>query len=90
MVWINAAALGLLGGLVRALMGLIDAIEHKRKIIWAFFLMTLLESALIGGILGGLLNGAPLYNFLAGVGGTWLLDHAGRMFRIMPMKIGLK
>ena len=87
--WMIAAAWGCLGGFLRAGLGIDSAYREERKIIWSFLILTLIEAAVIGGVLGFLLKEYNLlYSFLAGVGGTSLLDKIVRRFNIMPVKIG--
>ncbi len=87
--WMIAAGWGCLGGLLRAGLGVDNAYREERKIIVFFLILTLIEAAVFGGVLGFFLKDyTPVYSFLAGVGGTSLLDKFARRFNILPVKIG--
>ena len=89
-IWM-AIVWGVIGGFARAMIGLRKAVSEKRKIVWWRFFWTLGEAAGIGAILGGLIGDVnPIYNFLAGAGGTDIIDGARHMLKITPAKIGAK
>ena len=84
---IFAGILGGLGGLVRAIVGLLKALSHKRKIIWPYFFMTLGIAVVIGVFLGLLFNYDYRINLIAGYAGTDLLEGLYKSFK---KKFGLK
>ncbi|MDO8661010.1 MAG: hypothetical protein Q7K43_03915 [Candidatus Woesearchaeota archaeon] len=87
----TAIVWGVIGGLVRALVGLRKANDAKRKIVWSRFVITLVEAGLIGAIIGGFLKEyGAFFNFIAGIAGTDLLDSAAKMLKLTPVKIPVK
>ena len=76
---------------MRALIGLKKALDEKRRIKMPRFVLTLLEAGVIGGLLGSLLSEfSPFVLFLAGVGGTDLIDGAKRLIGFSKIKVPLK
>ena len=69
--WIAAA--GLIGGLVRGLVGVLKAIRQGRKLKKRYFVTTLVLSALIGLIAGMFVENDVRFAVLAGyVGGDFI------------------
>jgi len=69
--WIAAA--GLIGGLVRGLVGVLKAIRQGRKLKKRYFVTTLVLSALIGLIAGMFVEADVRFAVLAGyVGGDFI------------------
>jgi len=66
---------GILGGLARALYGLLKATSKGREINLKYFLITLVVSGIIGGILGYIFNMDYKIAALAGYVGTDILEN---------------
>ena len=81
-------AVGVLGGLVRALYGLLKAINNGIIVHKGHFLITLIVSGIIGGILGSVFDMDFRIAALAGYVGTDILENifAGAL----PKSIALK
>jgi fluoride ion exporter CrcB/FEX len=65
---------GGLGGITRAAMGLWKSLSHKRKILWQYWIMTVLISLVIGIFLGFLMSPDYKVSLLAGYAGTDILE----------------
>jgi len=74
-VMIVAASAGLLGGLARALYGLLKATSRGVEVHVWHFLITLIVSAFLGAMLGLVFNSDYRYAALAGYVGTDILEN---------------
>lgn len=81
------AVLGGAGGLLRAIVGLGKSIAAKRRIRWPYFFITVILAVLIGLILGVLTSVSRPIAFLAGYGGTDVLEGLGKVLKIIPVEI---
>ena len=72
---INFILVGVLGGLVRALYGLMKAVNRNDKISVSYFLTTIIISGIIGGILGSVFTIDYKIAALAGYTGTDILEN---------------
>ena len=81
------AILGGAGGLLRALVGLGKSIAAKRRIHWQYFVVTVLIAVVIGLVLGTITSVSKPIAFLAGYGGTDVLEGLGKMIKVVPVQI---
>jgi hypothetical protein len=81
------AILGGAGGLLRAIVGLGKSISARRRIRWPYFLVTVAIAVLIGLILGVLTSVSKPIAFLAGYGGTDILEGLGKIIKVVPVEI---
>lgn len=72
---INFILVGALGGLVRALYGLMKAVNNNEKISVGYFLLTVITASIIGGILGSVFTLDFKLTALAGYAGTDILEN---------------
>jgi len=79
---------GTLGGLVRALYGLLKAINDGALINRGYFIITLIISGVIGGLLGTVFNIDFRIAALAGYVGTDMLENV--FTSVLPKSIVLK
>jgi len=85
---VQFVAVGVLGGLVRALYGLLKAIDKGIVVHKGYFIVTLIISGLIGGMLGMVFDMDFRVAALAGYVGTDVLEN---IFKgAMPKSIALK
>lgn len=77
-----AALLGLLGGVVRSVVGLLKSMAAKRKIVWLYWLVTVVASGLVGVMTGIIFSYDPRLSVLAGYAGTDLLEGVYKMFKV--------
>ena len=66
--------LGGLGGLTRGLVGLMKALALKRKILWNYYLITIVVALIIGAFIGMIFNFDWRLSLLAGYAGTDILE----------------
>ena len=76
---------GVLGGLVRALYGLLKAVNNGIIVHKGYFLITLIVSGVIGGLLGAVFNMDIKIAGLAGYVGTDILENV--FTGLMPKSI---
>lgn len=75
MEWLWFLGVGVLGGLARASYGMLKAVARKEEINILYFLITLLVSGLIGGLLGYIFDVDFRIAALAGYVGTDILEN---------------
>lgn len=89
MVWYVGAGLGCAGSVIRSLIGLRKSVMEKRRIVWGYFVWSLVEGAIVGGLIGAFIGEThPLMIVLAGAGGATLLDNGQKILKIQPLRIG--
>lgn len=84
---LTGAILGGAGGLLRALVGLGKSIAAKRRIRWPYFFVTVVIAVIIGLVLGTLVSVSKPIAFLAGYGGTDILEGIGKIIKVVPVEI---
>lgn len=86
-ILLAGAMIGGLGGLLRAVIGLGKSLAAKRKIRWPYFFVTVVIAIIIGLILGALTSVSKPIAFLAGYGGTDVLEGIGKVIKVIPVEI---
>ena len=76
------AVLGLVGGAVRGIVGLMKALSLRRKILWTYYLITLLIAMIIGMFVGLIFNFDYRLSLLAGYAGTDILEGIYKSFKV--------
>jgi hypothetical protein len=76
------ALLGGLGGLTRGIVGLLKALSLKRRILWNYYLITLVVAAIIGIFVGLIFNFDWRLSLLAGYAGTDILEGIYKSFKV--------
>ena len=84
---VMGAVLGGAGGLLRAFVGLGKSLAAKRRIRWQYFFITVIVAVVIGLILGILASVSKPIAFLAGYGGTDILEGLGKIIKVVPVEI---
>ena len=79
---ILSGLLGGIGGLARSLVGLSKALSLKRRIIWYYWLTTIVISAIIGVATGTIFNFDQRLSILAGYAGTDILEGIYKSFQV--------
>jgi hypothetical protein len=74
--------LGGLGGLTRGLIGLMKALALKRKILWNYYLITIIVALIIGVFIGMIFNFDWRLSLLAGYAGTDILESIYKSFAV--------
>ncbi len=77
-----SAGFGLIGGVIRGVIGLFKALSFKRKISWNYWLLTAVVSGLIGILTGTVFSFDPRLSILAGYAGTDILEGIYKSFKV--------
>jgi fluoride ion exporter CrcB/FEX len=84
------AALGGIGGLTRGFVGLLKAISLRRKILWNYYIITVLVAVVIGVFTGIIFNFDYRLSLLAGYAGTDILEGIYKSFAVQKVYVGAK
>ncbi|MBS3078529.1 hypothetical protein J4218_00230 [Candidatus Pacearchaeota archaeon] len=76
------ALLGGVGGLTRGFIGLLKALSLKRRIIWGYYVITVLIALVIGIFTGIIFNFDYRLSLLAGYAGTDILEGIYKSFKV--------
>ena len=82
-----AGLLGGIGGLTRGVVGLLKALSLKRKILWGYYLITVLIAVIIGVFVGIIFNFDPRLSLLAGYAGTDILEGIYKSFAVQKVYV---
>ena len=77
-----AGLLGGIGGLTRGVVGLLKALSLRRRILWGYYLITVLIALIIGVFIGIIFNFDPRLSLLAGYAGTDILEGIYKSFKV--------
>ncbi len=84
------AALGGIGGLARAFVGLLKALSLRRKILWGYYAITVVIAAVIGIFIGVIFNYDWRLSLLAGYAGTDILEGIYKSFQVQKVYVKKK
>jgi len=76
------ALLGGIGGLTRGFIGLLKALSLRRRIIWRYYLITVIVASVIGIFTGIVFNFDYRLSLLAGYAGTDILEGIYKSFKV--------
>ena len=79
--------LGGVGGLTRGVVGLLKALSLRRKILWFYYLITLVIAIIIGVFTGIIFNFDSRLSLLAGYAGTDILEGIYKSFQVQKVYI---
>jgi len=82
-----AGLLGAAGGLTRGVVGLLKALSLRRKILWFYYLITVIVAAIIGAFVGIIFNFDQRLSLLAGYAGTDILEGIYKSFSVQKMYV---
>ena len=82
------AALGGVGGLTRGFVGLLKAISLRRKILWGYYVITVMVAVVIGVFTGVIFNFDYRLSLLAGYAGTDILEGIYKSFAVQKVYMG--
>ncbi|MEK6909361.1 MAG: hypothetical protein AABX23_04895 [Nanoarchaeota archaeon] len=80
-----AGLLGAIGGLTRGVVGLLKALSLRRRIIWNYYLITVLTAVIIGIFVGIVFNFDPRLSLLSGYAGTDILEGIYKSFAVQKI-----
>lgn len=75
-------ALGGLGGLTRGVIGLLKALSLRRRILWGYYVITLVVAIIIGIFVGLIFNFDWRLSLLAGYAGTDIIEGIYKSFQV--------
>lgn len=84
-VTITAGLLGGIGGLTRGVVGLLKALSLRRRIIWSYYLITVLIAVIIGVFVGIVFDFDPRLSLLSGYAGTDILEGIYKSFAVQKV-----
>ena len=76
------ALLGGIGGLARGFVGLLKALSLRRRILWNYYLITVIVAVVIGVFVGIIFNFDYRLSLLAGYAGTDILEGIYKSFKV--------
>ena len=84
------ALLGGVGGLTRGIVGLLKALSLRRRIIWNYYLITVVIAGIIGIFVGIVFNFDYRLALLSGYAGTDILEGVYKSFQVQKVYVGRK
>jgi len=84
------AFLGGIGGLTRGVVGLLKALSLRRKILWGYYMITVVVAAIIGIFVGVVFNFDYRLSLLAGYAGTDILEGIYKSFSVQKVYVQAK
>ncbi len=85
-IWLSAG-LGALGGLTRGIVGLLKALSLRRRIIWHYWLITVLIASIIGSFVGIVFDFDYRLSLLSGYAGSDILEGIYKSFKVQKVYI---
>ncbi len=83
-----AGVMGGIGGLTRGVIGLLKAMSLRRRILWQYYLITVVIAVIIGVFTGIIFNFDSRLSLLAGYAGTDILEGIYKSFAVQKVYIG--
>lgn len=85
-----AGLLGGIGGLTRGVVGLLKALSLRRRILWAYYAITVVIAVIIGIFVGIIFDFDPRLSLLAGYAGTDILEGIYKSFKVQKVYVKRK
>jgi len=85
-----AGLLGGIGGLTRGVVGLLKALSLRRRILWAYYAITVAIAVIIGIFVGIVFDFDPRLSLLAGYAGTDILEGIYKSFKVQKVYVRKK
>ncbi len=87
---VTAGVLGGVGGLTRGVVGLLKALSMRRRILWLYYVITVVIALIIGVFVGIIFDFDPRLSLLAGYAGTDILEGIYKSFSVQKVYIAPK
>ena len=84
---VTAAVLGGIGGLTRGVVGLLKALSLRRRILWNYYMITVVVAVIIGVFVGIIFDFDPRLSLLAGYAGTDILEGIYKSFAVSKVYV---
>ena len=81
------ALLGGVGGLTRGFIGLLKALALRRRILWFYWIITVIIAVIIGIFTGLIFNFDYRLSLLAGYAGTDILEGVYKSFKVQKVYV---
>ena len=85
-----AGLLGGIGGLTRGVVGLLKALSLRRRILWPYYVITVVIAVVIGIFVGIIFDFDPRLSLLAGYAGTDILEGIYKSFKVQKVYVKRK
>ena len=85
-----AGLLGGIGGLTRGVVGLLKALSIRRRILWGYYVITVVIAIIIGIFIGIIFDFDPRLSLLAGYAGTDILEGIYKSFKVSKVYVRKK
>ena len=85
-----AGLLGGIGGLTRGVVGLLKALSLRRRILWAYYAITVAIAVIIGIFVGIIFDFDHRLSLLAGYAGTDILEGIYKSFKVQKVYVKRK
>ena len=85
-----AGLLGGVGGLTRGVVGLLKALSLRRRILWAYYAITVAVALIIGVFIGIIFDFDYRLSLLAGYAGTDILEGIYKSFKVQKVYVKRK
>ena len=85
-----AGGLGAIGGATRGVVGLLKALSLRRRILWFYWLITVVIAIIIGIFAGLIFNFDWRLSLLAGYAGTDIIEGIYKSFKVQKVYITTK
>ena len=82
-----AGLMGLIGGATRGIVGLLKALSLRRKILWGYYLITLVMAMIISIFTGLVFSFDSKLSLLAGYAGTDILEGIYKSFKVQKVYV---
>ena len=82
-----AGILGGVGGLTRGVVGLLKALSLRRRILWLYYIITVIIAMIIGVFTGIIFNFDSRLSLLAGYAGTDILEGIYKSFSVQKVYV---
>jgi len=84
------ALLGGIGGLTRGFIGLLKALSLRRRILWGYYMITVVIAAIIGIFVGIIFNFDYRLSLLAGYAGSDIIEGIYKSFKVEKVYVSKK
>ena len=81
-VFVISGILGGIGGLTRGFIGLLKALSLRRRILWGYYVITVIVATVIGIFTGIIFSFDYRLSLLAGYAGTDILEGIYKSFKV--------
>ena len=85
-----AGLLGGIGGLTRGVVGLLKALSMRRRLLWLYYIITVVIALIIGVFVGIIFDFDPRLSLLAGYAGTDILEGIYKSFSVQKVYVASK